>query len=48
VLFAQEWNTQYDVNQVISWGWIGPVAVENGADVELADFDTSLQGFGKE
>jgi len=47
VSFAQEWNPQYKINQVISWGWIGPVAVENGAVVELPDLDISLRGFGQ-
>lgn len=47
VLFAQEWNTQYEIDQVISWGWIGPAAVEDGADVQLPDLDISLLGFGQ-
>ena len=46
VVFAQKWNAQYDMDEVISWGWIGPVAVDSGMDVELPDFDISLQGFG--
>ena len=45
VLFAQEWNEQYDIDQVISWGWMGPIAVESGAVVELPDFEISLLGF---
>jgi len=45
VVFAQEWNTGYGTNQVVSWGWLGPVAVENGAVVELPNFDISLLGF---
>lgn len=47
LLFAQEWNPQYGMDQVISWGWLGPVAVENGAVVELPDLDISLLGFGQ-
>ncbi len=47
VLFAQEWNSQYEMDEVISWGWLGPVAVGNGATVELPDFDIALQGFGQ-
>jgi hypothetical protein len=47
VLFAQEWNSQYGTDQVVSWGWLGPVAVENGAVVELPDCDVSLLGFGQ-
>lgn len=45
VVFAQE-NTEYAMDQVISWGWIGPVIVGNGEEVELPDFEISLQGFG--
>lgn len=47
VLFAQEWNSQYKTDQVISWGWLGPVIVESGAVIELPDFDVSLLGFGQ-
>ncbi len=46
ILFAQKWNTQYDIDEVISWGWIGPVAVDSDVDVKVPDFDISLQGFG--
>jgi len=47
LVFAQEWNTQYEVGEVISWGWIGPLAADGGIDVQLPDFDISLQGFGQ-
>jgi hypothetical protein len=47
LVFAQKWNKQYKIDQVISWGWIGPVAVGSGMNVELPDFDISLQGFGQ-
>jgi hypothetical protein len=47
VSFSQGWNSQYGMDQVVSWGWLGPVAVENGAVVELPDFDVSLLGFGQ-
>lgn len=47
VTFAQKWNAQYGTDQVVSWGWLGPVAVENGAAVELPDFDVSLLGFSQ-
>jgi hypothetical protein len=47
VSFSQGWNAQYGMDQVVSWGWLGPVAVENGAVVELPDFDVSLLGFGQ-
>lgn len=47
VLFAQEWNEQYDIKKVVSWGWIGPVAVASDAVVQLPDFELSLQGFAQ-
>jgi hypothetical protein len=45
LLFTQAWNSQYGTDRVVSWGWLGPVAVENGTVVELPDFDISLLGF---
>jgi hypothetical protein len=45
VLFGQEWNEQYEVDQVITWGWIGPIILEGGAALELPDLDISLLGF---
>jgi hypothetical protein len=45
VLFAQEWNEEYDVDEAITWGWIGPVPVRGGAAVTLPDLDISLLGF---
>ncbi len=47
VLFAQKWNPQYETDHIVSWGWLGPVAVEDGRVVELPDFDISLLGFGQ-
>ena len=47
VLFAQEWNPEYEIVQVVSWGWLGPVIVESGAVVPLPDFELSLLGFGQ-
>ena len=45
VLFAQEWNEQYDVGEVASWVWLGPLTVSEGATVELPDFEIGLLGF---
>jgi hypothetical protein len=45
VVFAQEWNPQFDMGEVISWGWLGHVPVETAGEVALPDFDISLQGF---
>jgi hypothetical protein len=45
VLFAQEWNEQYDTNEVVSWAWLGPLSVARGNVLNLPDFDVDLQGF---
>lgn len=45
VIFAREWNTGYAIDQVVSWGWVGPVAVDDGSVIEVPDFEISLQGF---
>jgi hypothetical protein len=45
VLFAQEWNEEYEVDEAITWGWIGPVPVRGGAAVTLPDLEISLLGF---
>lgn len=45
VLFAQEWNEEYEVDEVITWGWIGPVPVRGDAAVTLPDLEISLLGF---
>jgi hypothetical protein len=45
VLFAQEWNEQYDVGEVASWAWLGPFTIPRGMAVELPDFEISLLGF---
>ena len=45
VLFAQEWNEQYDVGEVASWAWLGPFTIPRGMAVELPDFEIGLLGF---
>lgn len=45
VLFAQEWNQNFEIDQVISWGWMGPVVVQAGSALELPDFEISPLGF---
>lgn len=45
VVFAQEWNTHFNLEQVVSWAWLGPVAVQNGASAQMPDVDVSLLGF---
>jgi hypothetical protein len=46
VLFSQDWNSQYANNQqIISWGWLGPVAVQDNNTISLPDFDIDVLGF---
>lgn len=45
LVFAQEWNTQYELDQVVSWSWLGPIPVEDGKVATVPDFDISLLGF---
>jgi hypothetical protein len=47
LLFAQAWNEGYAIDQVISWGWLGPLAVSSGATLALPDLELSLLGFGQ-
>lgn len=47
LLFAQEWTPQYELGQVVSWGWLGPVPVEGGQTTLLPDLDLSLLGFAQ-
>jgi hypothetical protein len=43
VVFAQEVNeSQYTIDQVVSWSWIGPIKVASGDVIELPDFEISL------
>jgi hypothetical protein len=44
LVFAQEWNTQFEMDEVVSWAWIGPVVVDPGAAMELPDLEISLEG----
>lgn len=45
VLFAQEWNEQYDTGEVASWAWLGPLTVLRETAVEVPDFEIGLMGF---
>lgn len=45
VLFSQDWNPQLAGKELISWGWLGRVPVQNGTVVTLPDFDIAAQGF---
>jgi len=44
VLFTQEQNEQYEVGEVASWAWLGPITLSDGETVELSDFEIGLQG----
>jgi hypothetical protein len=44
LLFHQEANPQYELEQVISWGWVGPVVVAADESVDLPELDIALLG----
>jgi hypothetical protein len=44
LLFAQEWNPHYAIDQVISWGWLTSIALAERTTVALPDLDLSLLG----
>jgi hypothetical protein len=44
VVFAQASNSQFGVEEVVSWAWIGPLAVRNGDVVAVADLEIGLLG----
>jgi len=45
VVFAQADNEDYTLEQVISWGWVGPLSIKANETVWLPDFEISLLGF---
>ncbi|MGC9349407.1 MAG: hypothetical protein ACP5JG_14810 [Anaerolineae bacterium] len=44
VVFTQDRNPQFEVDNVVSWAWIGPTPVGDGDTVRLADLDIGLLG----
>jgi hypothetical protein len=44
VVFMQGSNPQFGVEEVVSWAWIGPLAVQDGAVVDLPDLEIGLLG----
>jgi hypothetical protein len=47
VAFAQTWNTTlFEVEEVISWGWLSEVRVAANQTVQLPDLDIAPLGFG--
>jgi hypothetical protein len=44
ILFYQEANPEYELEEVISWGWMGPVVVADNATVNVPDMDIALLG----
>ena len=47
VVFAQEWNATYGVDEVASWAWLGPVTARGGASVTLPDLEVGLPNLGQ-
>jgi hypothetical protein len=44
ILFHQQANPQYELDQVLSWGWVGPAVVAEDAAVDIPDLDIALLG----
>jgi hypothetical protein len=44
VVFTQDRNPQFSVDEVASWAWIGPTPVGDGDTVFLADLEIGLLG----
>jgi hypothetical protein len=44
VLFSQEKNPQFDVLEVVSWAWLGPIAVQDGDLLQLPGMEIGLSG----
>ena len=47
VTFAWERNQRYGTDEVIAWGWIGPVEYDGQAGVRLPDLEIGLQGLAR-
>jgi hypothetical protein len=44
LVFNQEANPQFNLDQVVSWSWIGPIPTGGGTNVALPDFEIGLAG----
>lgn len=44
VLFSQERNPQFGIDEVASWVWIGPIPVQDGDVIRLAEMEIGLLG----
>ena len=44
VVFTQASNAQFGVDEVVSWVWIGPLPVQDGAVVDVPDLEIGLLG----
>lgn len=44
LVFTQEANQQYAVDQVVSWAWVGWIPINAGDNVVLPDFEIGLAG----
>jgi hypothetical protein len=45
LVFSQEANPQFGIDQVVSWSWAGPIPLSGGSNVTLPDFEIGLIGF---
>jgi outer membrane biosynthesis protein TonB len=44
VAFDQAKNDRYDVSQVVSWAWIGPISASGGVQIDVGDLEIGLLG----
>jgi hypothetical protein len=44
VTFAQDWNEAYQRDTIATWAWLGPISVQDGAQLRLPDLEISLLG----
>jgi Ig-like domain from next to BRCA1 gene len=47
LVFSQSANNQFGIDQALSWVWVGPVPVQQGQAIQLADIDISPLGFAQ-
>ena len=45
MLFAREWDDDYDADEVVSWAWLGPLTASDRATTHVPDLEISLRGF---
>ncbi len=47
VVFSLAANSQFGIDQALSWVWVGPIPLHQGEVIQLPDIEISPQGFGQ-